>query len=429
MPFIDSVLTSKQRTQLAALYEHASTLLDLTPHFRFFTLHGKQHFANLFEIVDILAEAGLVLRQDQAFLLGCCLCVHDVGMVVPLKDFTGSELFRGMPQPADPADLIRQIRISHHNLIDIYVKSHFDFLTSLGLSASDAALIRDISRNHRQVDLFTQDGFAKTLGALLRVIDELDVSPTRAPGTVLESHFNEMDATSCWHWFKHNITQEWRIGHNVDIIPGATPRITFKVAVHPQTASSIPYWLTQVRRPLARVLMDEGAARIVAETWGIHISAVESHDLSTSIHRGPVWDRIEEKALSANRKVILVIDDEVRKLHDLFLGLMNTYHVIFAQNAKDALDKMAARPVDLAIVDLQVGSGFQWNAEETKDFKMTGVRLCQEIVSRHPITKVAILTGSRHDLSDAREIPHLQFLLKKPVDPERFEQEVTRVLS
>lgn len=252
--YITSLLNAERKAQLATLYNHCSTLLDLTPRFRYFTLHGKTHFQNLFTITDLLHKAGLILNHDQAFLLGCSLCIHDVGMVLPLATFTQSDIFRGMPQPAEPTDLARQIRDLHHELISEYIASHFDFLTSIGLNAGDCAIIRDIARCHRKVDLRTQHGFGRSIGALLRVIDELDVLPSRAPGAMLLDHFQEMDATSCWHWYKHNITQEWRFGHTVQHEKGATNRMTFKVAVHPNTASSIPYWSTQVRRPLSRVL-------------------------------------------------------------------------------------------------------------------------------------------------------------------------------
>jgi CheY-like chemotaxis protein len=238
-----------------------------------------------------------------------------------------------------------------------------------------------------------------------------------------------MDATSCWHWLKHSISEDWRLGHNVVVEAGAMPRITFTLAVHPQTSSSVPYWLTQLRRPIARVLYDEGASQILLETWGLQIAIKTSQDMSTPVRLGAVWKEIEHKALSAGRKCILVIDDEVRKMEDLLLPLMDSYHVIFSPNAKDALEKLAATRVDLAIVDLQIGSGFQWSAEETKDFKLTGVRLCSEIRTRSPDTKVSILTGSRHDLSAARRLPDLSFLHKKPIDPDHFEKEVRRVLA
>jgi len=403
--------------------------LDHTPRFKYFTLHGAQHIHNLFTITDLLTECGLRLTKDQAFLLGCAICTHDLGMIVPLITLDISELFPGMPQPAEPTDLERQIRNAHHTLIGNYIDNNFGFLTSLGLTPGDCALIRDIGRCHRKIDLTTTEGFPRSIGALLRVVDELDVFASRAPQAILRANFHEMDATSCWHWFKHIIVEDWRLGHNVQVVPGAAPKITFKIAVHPSKATSIPYWLTQIYRPINRVLFDEAAARIVSETWGIQLEATRSQELSSAVPLGTEWGDLENKALSAGRKVILVVDDEVRKLVDLFLPIMMDYHVMFAPNTKDGLDKLAAAEIDLAIIDLQIGSGLQWSADDTSDFKMTGVKLCQEIHAKYPKTKFGILTGSRYNTNEAKGLPGLQFLLKKPVDPDELHKEVKRVLS
>lgn len=427
--YLQNLLSQDQKTQLMAIQRHSETLLDHTPRFKYFTLHGKEHISNLYKNVDFLHEAGLELNQEQGFLLSCAICVHDIGMVIPLKDFLQNDIFSGKPQPADPANMELLIRESHHELIDNYIDDHFDFLISLGLTPQQCALLRDISKCHRKIDLNETRGYVRSVGALLRVIDELDIYASRAPSTVLIEHFSEMDSTSCWHWLKHNICEDWMLDHNIGIEQGTVNKIIFTIAVHPPKASSIPYWLRQVKRPIQRVLYDEGSARVIAETFNLHISIKTSQELSSDIKLGESWVSIHNKALSAGRKVILVIDDEVRKMEDLFLSLMQTYHVIFAQNAKDALDKLAATKIDFAIVDLQIGSGFQWTAEETQDFKMTGVKLCNEILSKYQETKIGILTGSRHDIGVVEDIKELQFLLKKPIDPEVFEKEVHNVLS
>jgi CheY-like chemotaxis protein len=426
---MQKLLDSTQITQLEAIKKHAITLLENTPRFKYFTLHGEKHIENLFKIVDLLLNNGLELNREQAFLLACSICIHDIGMVVPLNAMDQNALLWGKPQPADPANIELLIRTIHHELIDQYIDRHYDFLFGIGLSPTQCALLKDISKCHRKIEIDDTHGYIRSLGALLRIIDELDISPSRAPAAILTEHYDEMDATSCWHWFKHNICQDWLIGHNVVVETSGLPRVTFLLAVHPPNGSAIPYWLTQVRRPIQRVFFDEGAARVVSECLGLQILLKTSQELSSPVKLGLKWNKIQEKALSAGRKVILVIDDEVRKLEDLFLPLMQTYHVIFSPNAKDALDKLAAIPVNFVVVDLQVGTGFQWSAEETDDFKMTGVRLCQEIKQNYPMTKIGILTGSRHDLSEVQHLDFIEFLLRKPVDPDTFEKEVDRVLT
>lgn len=426
---VDSLLLPDQKVILDALHKHAVGLLDRNHRFKYLTLHGSRHIANLFNILGLLIDGGLRLSREQAFLLSAAILLHDVGMVMPLCDLDQRNLFGGRPQPTEPVNLESVLRELHHELITTYIQRFFDFLTALGLTPADCALLRDIARSHRVVDLRSTHGHVQALGALLRVIDELDIGPSRAPLPTLRENYAAMDATSCWHWFKHNVCEEWMLGHNLAYETGANPSVVFKIAVHPPRDSSIPYWLNQVRRPVYRVLFDEGAATLVKDLLHLHLAVYPTQQLCSAIAFGREWAEIEQKALSAGKRVILVIDDEVRKMEDLFLPLMERYHIIFSPNARDALDKLAAAPVHLAVVDLQVGSGFRWSPEETQDFKMTGVRLCAEIRQRFPAVKMGILTGSRYDLTEIAKRDDLEFLFKKPIDPEVFEKEVSRVLA
>lgn len=422
-------IPERRRGIIQSLRQHATELLDHSPRFRYFTLHGKQHLENLFKLVAMLNRGGLRLDEDESFLLAAAICVHDLGMVVSLEGKSVEQILGGKPQPADPANLENFIRSYHHELVTEYISEHFDFLTSCGLNLGECALIKEISRSHRKVDLAQLTGHPMTVGALLRVVDELDVSPSRAPASVLLENYTSMDATSCWHWYKHVICEAWMPTHNVTFEAGGIPKVTFRIAVHPTSADSIPYWLNQIRRPLFKALLDEGAGRIVREKWGIDICVDPSSNMSSPLQQGERFALIEQRALSSGRRVILVVDDEVRKMEDLFLPLMQDFHVIFSPNAKDALDKMGASRADLVVVDLQVGSGCSWSPTETANFKMTGVKLCEEIRDRFPTAKVGILTGSRHDLSEARQLPGLSFFMKKPVDPDVFERDMKRILQ
>jgi len=422
-----SMIIKKHKSILDAVYNYSCELLDHTPRFQYFTLHGSKHIDNVVSNIDIMMNAGIELTEDQAFFLTCSACIHDLGMVIPLKDYLSNDIFQGRPQPAEPTNVEKLIRDYHHELIYSYIENKFDFLMKLGLSPSDCSILRDIAKSHRRVNLSETFGFVRCLGALLRLADELDISPSRAPASVLIDHYEEMDSTSCWHWLKHNISEDWRLGHNVIVQSNPTKTVKFLLAVHPPRKSSIPYWLTQLRRPIARVLFDEGVSREIARQWNVSIEIESSQDMSSCV--GQELIPIEQKALSANRKLILVIDDESRKMEDLFLVLMGKYHIIYSSNAKDALEKLAAAPVDLAIVDLQIGSGFIWSASETHDFKLTGAVLCKTILEKYPKTKIGILTGSRHDLAEAESLDGLAFLLRKPINPEDFEKEVINVLS
>jgi len=150
--------------------------------------------------------------------------------------------------------------------------------------------------------------------------------------------------------------------------------------------------------------------------------------MSKANNLGRVWSSIEDKALSAGRKVILVIDDEFRKLEDSFYPLMDSYHVVSSFNARDALSKLEATPVDLVIVDLQIGAGGLWKDHETQDFKSTGINICKKIRASFPSAKVGVLTGTHHALPDIASL-RLDFFLRKPVDPDTLLSTVKNVLG
>jgi len=421
------LLSPTNKINFLAIKKEAERLLDYSPRFKYFTLHGKAHIESMLKIADMLIEFGINLSEDEAYLFGLAICIHDLGMVIPLKETDYKKIFEGTTQLPDPAYIENYIRNAHHELIDNYVETHFDFFSSLGISPNEIGLLKEISKNHRKMPLHTQTGLIKELGGLLRVIDELDIGSDRAPSSVLRNTYREMDGTSCWHWFKHNIVDTWRKGHNVHKIQnGQGSSLTFQLIVRSPLERNIPYWLHQIKKPINKVLSGENVAQIILEHWKIKIKIEEMSDLSKPNYLGSEWEKIEQKALSHSRGVILLIDDEVRKMEDLFTNLMKDFHIIYSPNAKDALEKINEINVDLAIVDMQIGSGKLWTSQETGDYKLTGKKLCEEIITKSPKTKIGILTGTRYDLDPCRDLP-LIFLLKKPIDPEDFERRIFNV--
>jgi len=421
-------LSLEKKRIVEALRHSANTHLNHTPRFKYFTLHGSTHIDNLLNLLNLLYEAGLRLDQEESFYLLCAICCHDIGMVIPLVEFDNTSIFQGQEQPADPAHIEKLIRDTHHELVSNYLNSHSDFLAESGLSSPQCTLIKKIAMGHRVVDLSEEPGLQKTLGALLRVLDELDIGPSRAPTTILRSQYHEWDPTSCWHWFKHNITAEWVKGHTVNIELGGIPKITFNIAVFPPSKTSIDYWLHQIRRPIYKVLFDENCHRIIQDQWGIDIAFEASKQLSDIGQSDECWRRIEEKALAGQRQTILLIDDEVRKMEDLMLPLQRDYHIIFAPTLHDAVLKLQATSIDLAIIDMQMGSSGIFTPEQTDNYKKTGAAIANMIRNKWPNTNIGILTGSKHPLPDIESRNDLSFFMKKPVNPETFEKEVRRVL-
>jgi hypothetical protein len=422
-------LSKQQRVQLAAVKQHAESILNHTPRFKFFTLHGTNHLDNLFEILDIFRKGGIKLQQEDVFLLSLAICIHDLGMVASLADKEDIMILEGRKMPTDQAALEEFIRNAHHELVDAYYQDNLNFLTDIGLSPAQLAQVRNISRCHRKVVLHEQRGVVQYLGALLRVIDELDLGANRAPANVFQTIAPEMDSTACWHWFKHNIVEGWTLQNTVHYkVQNGRQSIEFVLVVHPSRENSIQYWLTQIRRPIFKALQDDGAAEIIKARFNVDVIIHTAPQMCSKNSIGAWFHEMEDRALSSGRKVVLVADDEFRKLEDLFLPLQDRYHIEQAHHARDAFMKLQAREVDLIIVDLQIGSGGLWTAQETEDFKFTGLRLCEEINKRHPNTKVGILTGTKHRLPNELGL-QLQFLLRKPVDPDFLHNKVNECLA
>ena len=75
-------LNENQQTILRAVKAQAQSLLDHTPRFKYFTLHGSSHLNNLFDILEFLLCGGVNLKREELFLLSLSICIHDLGMVV-----------------------------------------------------------------------------------------------------------------------------------------------------------------------------------------------------------------------------------------------------------------------------------------------------------------------------------------------------------
>jgi len=422
-------LTEVQGTTLRSVKAHAEKLLDHTPRFKFFTLHGKPHLEYLFMILETLIQGGIRLSKDELYLLSLAICIHDLGMVTQLRNHDIKELLQGRNESPDPAALELFIRDVHHELVDAYLEQHVKELIGMGITPVEAAQVSLISKCHRKVILQQQQGNVRDLGALLRVVDELDVSSARAPVAILVEYANEMDSTSCWHWFKHNIVEDWMPDHNVRYVTeGSLKKIHFEIIVHPSQSGSIEYWLRQTRRPIFKALLDDGAQRIIQDRFNVQINIEMSSSRSSAIALGPTLSEIEQKAMSSGRKVVLVIDDESRKLEDLFLPLTDDFHVIYSSNANDAISKLNAAPVNLCIVDMQIGSGGLWGELETSNFKATGLNIIQHLEENYPNIKIGILTGTQHSLPESVKTRH-SFFLRKPVPTHKLIEAVKHALS
>lgn len=421
-------LPQKESEIVKSVYTKAVSLLDNSPRFKFFTLHGDPHLSELFRILDIFIAAGFLLNNRELYLLSLAICTHDLGMVVGLSKRELTEITEGRGGIPDPLTFENFIRDIHHEIISTYFTKDINFLVGLGVQLPDLAIISEIGESHRKVLLRDRRGVIRKLGALLRVIDELDIGPRRAPAGVLENIYEEMDPISAYHWFKHNITEEWLFGHNVTTQNSHKPHtLIFNIAVRPTREQNIGYWTTQTARPIIKALRDDDAAAILLEEFGIKVIVSRKGDLSGVNKLGGIWPRIEESVLTQGRKVILVIDDEAKKVEDAFFLLMDEYHVKCLPYPKAGLQYCETVAVDLAVIDLQMDSQDLWSETATDSYRMTGFRVAEEIRRLYPNTKICILTGTRHQISEEQR-RSVDLFIKKPIGPRELQEHLKTLL-
>jgi hypothetical protein len=181
----------------------------------YYTLHGLDHSNSVIQILEKLID-GLnseeKLNETEIFCLLSAAYLHDVGMLCKYSDddknaARKSELKK---RPYSVQDLIRD---EHHIRSGRYIMEHAE---GLKLDHREAEYIRLIVEGHRQIKLESDEYNEKAIGltsvrvrllsALLRLADELDLLPERAPGTLYDILKNNMPDYSRIHWLKHYYT-------------------------------------------------------------------------------------------------------------------------------------------------------------------------------------------------------------------------------
>ncbi|MEM9160558.1 MAG: hypothetical protein AAGB46_16035, partial [Verrucomicrobiota bacterium] len=213
-PFVDK-LSPEKKAIVTSIHQHADRIMSQTPRFLYFTLHNSEHFSNLFNIATLLEEGGLKFNETERYYLSISICIHDLGMCLGLTEKTREDILLGSSDSNDYALIENFVRDNHHEMVDDWISTNFDFLSNLGISPADLGILSKISKCHRKIPLKNQNGIIKKLGSILRVIDELDITPSRAPQDTFKNMYPQMDSIARWHWFKHNIVDNWIQDHNV----------------------------------------------------------------------------------------------------------------------------------------------------------------------------------------------------------------------
>jgi HD-like signal output (HDOD) protein len=115
-------------------------------------------------------------------------------------------------------------------------------------------------------------------------------------------------------------------------------------------------------------------------------------------------------------KQILFVDDEIRVLQGLqrqLHSMCNTWQVNFVSSGSQALEFMAAVPVDVLVTDLKMPG-------------MDGAQLLLEVQKRHPATVRLVLSGHAESEMVLRLVGPAHQFMTKPCDPQELRDAISR---
>ena len=118
-------------------------------------------------------------------------------------------------------------------------------------------------------------------------------------------------------------------------------------------------------------------------------------------------------------KTLLFVDDEPRVLQGLQRQLRPMRHewdMNFVESGRQALEFMAAQPVDIIISDMMMPG-------------MDGSQLLSEVLKRHPQTVRIVLSGHAEREAVLRLVGPAHQYLSKPCDADELRKAIVRAFS
>jgi HD-like signal output (HDOD) protein/ActR/RegA family two-component response regulator len=116
---------------------------------------------------------------------------------------------------------------------------------------------------------------------------------------------------------------------------------------------------------------------------------------------------------------VLFVDDEplvLRALGRMVRPMQSEFEALFAANGSEALDQLAARPIDVLVSDMRMPG-------------MDGAALLTHSQQQSPSTARVILSGYAHDETVLRAIPVSHRFLSKPLQPAELKRVLFRTLA
>jgi hypothetical protein len=170
--------------------------------FPYYTLHGIEHLEELDRLALLVGSAIPRLTEERLGLLRLAIVVHDFAMVDVPDEMREEELRRRL---GDTIPLAEVVRKTHQDEIERSFTRRIDLLMSL-IPGATPALLEDvvtIAKHHRLYPLDQAPMHVRDLCALMRILDELDLGPRRAPFATYEALRPRMTPEAKMHWLKH----------------------------------------------------------------------------------------------------------------------------------------------------------------------------------------------------------------------------------
>jgi tetratricopeptide (TPR) repeat protein len=172
--------------------------------FPYYTLHGVEHLEELDRLALLVGSAIPRLTEERLGLLRLAIVVHDFAMVDVPDEIREKELRRRLGDTIEFPDVVRK---THQDEIErCFTKpERISFLMSLIPGATPPLLedVATIARHHRLHPLQQAPWHVRDLCALMRILDELDIGPRRAPFATYETLRPRMEPDAKLHWLKH----------------------------------------------------------------------------------------------------------------------------------------------------------------------------------------------------------------------------------
>ncbi len=242
------------------------------PHLPHFTLHGREHLDELDRLCQLFASAipGFSSDAEQLGILKLAIIMHDFAMVdVPTRE-REAELRALMDPCLSFADVVR---MTHQDEIvqSLEGKAQTLYDTFSGASIDEINDAIEVARYHRFHPLVSAPAHLRHLCALMRLLDELDIGPKRAPRAAYSSLRERMDPISRLHWLKHiccaRIEQSRTLNHEI-----SNGRHTLHLWVAVQaTESSWRGIQCAILSKLLRCLHDDGVAALLLGKYGLNV--------------------------------------------------------------------------------------------------------------------------------------------------------------